>query len=64
MKAEHAAGMLPIVTAEEWLATHRAAEAAEDAHRDVNETDLDPDDTPRDVDQPAPPPTRILVTAR
>ncbi len=31
------------VTADEWLAAHRADQAAEDAHRDVDEIDLHED---------------------
>jgi hypothetical protein len=32
----------PVVTAAEWLAAHRAADAAEDPHREITEADLTP----------------------
>jgi hypothetical protein len=54
VKAERAEGMLaerhaadaepePVVTAAEWLAAHRAADAVKDRHREITEADLAPE---------------------
>jgi hypothetical protein len=64
-KAERSAAMLaerhaadtepePVVTAAEWLAAHRTADAAEEQHREVTEADLAPegDDAARSTGGP------------